>query len=461
MSHQISMKLAMLFLLLIYQPISFANNFIEEVTEKGLKYQLLSESPESLKLNLEGKKNLVDKHLITLVADNKKTAVDYFLLSNMLYESNHELSFKLMKRAYKKNPEEIYINYEMALHHHRNKNYKKAIKFYNTFQKSQFASEHHASYALLADCLLRTGKYSEAIDAWLKSDPELNSRAIEQAIYTIYGEQSPNNKRSDLYEKINKGEKHLIGELIYLDYNWQIDWWNVVTKKDFLSYDLNYAKSVLREESQYYKETLLLEGLLGEKLNSEKLLKRLEELKIWGPSKNLPKIPKLTYYFIKRVTDIDLLKTKELLQAYEEPLLDKLNQKVISKDELKILSFLYSQEDLKKLHKLDLFAWKKLNSQVAAESFLFTKFNNKEGINKDIKRALKDFPNSEIINLLNIKISEGKKGESARHAIAVAAEFANIKYQLNLQKLNQYFYSLAKTINHRLYTNNNKQRIKK
>jgi len=441
--------------LMLFCAVSFtsnANNFIEGVQAQGDKYEALSESESSHQMVLMGNHDELNSMLVNLIPDAKKSAEDYFILSNMLYANDHDLSFDLMKKANELTPEEISVVYEMGMHHHRNKNYTKAIEFYLRAQATDFVTERHKSYALIADCYLRTGEYSKALDAWIKSDPKYNRIKIEKAIHNIYAEQSALAQRSKLHQLIIKGQHHIIGNLIELDHSWKTDWWNQTIKEDYLEYDIKYAAEVLGDESVEYKEILLLNDILSRTVNTTQFLNRLEQLGIWGESKRLPKIPTLTYYFIKKLTDLEMVGTDLLLQAYETELISKKDSLSIDDYEFKILSFLYSMEDSAKLEVLDLYAWKNRDSQVGAESYFYTQFSKKQVSMQELQLALSDFPNSVSLNLMNLELNTEEERESDIYAAIVAAEFPNLEHELSSMKLRAFFRSLAKQIKHKSYT---------
>jgi len=441
-----------LVLLIILSFTTHANDFISNVGNQGTKYQALSESKSSHKMVLMGEHNKLNSMLIKLVPDDEKTAEDYFILSNMPYEYDHKLSFDLMQKAYDLAPDEIMVLYEMGMHHHRNKNYAKAIEFYSRAQTTDFISKGDKSYALIADCYLRTGEYSKALDAWIKSDPKYNRINIEKAIYNIYADENSLGQRSDLHASIKTGKKHLFGNLIELDYSWKTDWWNSSVKENYLEYDLQYAAKILGVESIEHKEILLLNDILSQSVSTTQFLERLEELGIWGESKRLPRIPALTYYFIKKLTDLDMVGTDKLLLAYEKELNIKKDLSNIDDYEFKVLSFLYSMEDLGKLEDLDLYAWKNRNSQVSAESYFFNQFDKDNVSMKELQLALRDFPDSVKLNMLNLHLNTHEDKQSDIYASIVAAEYPNLRNELSSSKLRAFFRSLAKQIKHSSYT---------
>lgn len=450
--HLNKVSTSLIFLLCILSFTSNANDFIEGVAKQGDKYEALSSSESSLQMALTGKHNELNSMLVNLVPDAKKTAGDYFILSNMLYANNHDLSFYLMKKAYDLKPTEVAIIYEMGIHNHRGGNHTQAIEFYQKSMASDFISDGHNGFALLADCYLRTGQYSKAVDAWLNSNPKYNRIKIEKAIHSIYAEQSPHTKRSDLFASIQTGKHYLLGNLIELDHSWKTDWWNPLVNEDYLEYDLEYAAIVLGDESTEYKEILLLNDILSKTVNTTQFLKRLEQLGIWGETKRLPKIPALTYYFIKKLTDLEMVGTDLILKAYESELIKKKIDGRIDDFEFKILSFLYSVEDLGDLEVLDLYAWKNRDSQVGAESYFYTQFSKKQVSIQELQLALSDFPNSVSLNFMNLELNTEEERESDIYAAIVAAEYPNLERELSSSKLRAFFRSLAKQIKHKSYT---------
>jgi hypothetical protein len=451
------MLLSLVLLLSILSFSTYADEFMSNVEEQSAKYQTLSESKSAHKMALMGEHNELNSMLINLVPDENKTAEDYFILSNMLYEYDHKLSFDLMQKAYDLAPDEIIVLYEMGMHHHRNKNYAKAIEFYSRAQTTDFISEGDKSYALIADCYLRTGQYSKALDSWIMSDPKYNRINIEKAIYNIYADENSLAQRSDLHASIKTGKHHLFGNLIELDHSWKTDWWNSSVKENYLEYDLKYAAKVLGVENIEYKEILLLNDILSKSVNTTQFLKRLEELGIWGESKRLPKISVLTYYMVKKMTDLELVESEVILEAYEKELLKKKNNKTIDYYEFKILSFLYAVLDEKKLAALDYYAWENRNSKVGAESYFYNQLLKHDVDINALQQALQYFPNSSVLNVIHLKINKVKENETAIYAAMVAAEYPNLKNELSSHKLRAFFKSLAKKINHKSYTKNQLQ----
>lgn len=196
----------------------------------------------------------------------------------------------------------------------------------------------------------------------------------------------------------------------------------------------------------------MLNDILSKSINTTQFLKRLEQLGIWGEIKRLPKIPALTYYFIKKLTDLEMVGTDKLLLAYEVELINKKDLSKIDDYEFKILSFLYSIEDLGKLEDLDLYAWKNRNSQVGAESYFYTQFDKNKVSMQELQLSLRDFPNSVNLNALNLHLNTHEDKQSDIYASMVAAEFPNLKYELSSSKLRAFFRSLAKQIKHSSYT---------
>ena len=447
---------ALFILCAISVPLS-ANVFIDDVMAKGEIYETYSRSEEAAHMALEGKQNEVDAKLIALVPDEDKTAEDFFLLANMLYENNHQLSFDLMQKAYKLNSEEVFIIYEMAMHHHRVGNYQEAINFYLQSMESDEIGKGHKGYALLADCYLRTGEYEKALDAWIYANPYGNRHKIEKAIYHIYGDESSVNKRSTLISQIRSGELIKIGDLIVLDHNWFSDWWNKSVQEEYLVHDLKLIEQVLKGQPRLLSEAILLNDILAHKVNTEQFLKKLEELKIWGSEKRLPDIPALTYYMVKKMTDLELVTVDEIVIAYEAELLNKKNNQTIDDSEFKILSFLYASTDEEKIKDLDYFAWKKRNSQVSAENYFVNLYSNDNLEVTELNQALDDFPNSVILNNLHLRMNQSEQAETDIYAAMVAAEYPNIKVVQTSEKLRAFYRSLAKKIKHKSYTETLKQ----
>ncbi|MGJ8664037.1 MAG: tetratricopeptide repeat protein [Marinicella sp.] len=450
--HSFLQPMIIIILALVFSNQVWSNDFIDRVLAKSEVYQTYSTSEEAGQMALEGLQNQVDLNLIAQVPDADKTAEDYFMLANMLYANNHQLSFELMKKAYDLNPKEVSIIYEMGMHHHRAGNYEKAIEYYLEAMKTEFISIGHNGYALLADCYLRTSEYEKAMDAWINADPRDNRIKIEKAIYNIYGAESPMNERSTLITEIGSGELYKFGDLLELNHKWRIDWWNQKVQENYLAHDLKLAGELLADKPQLLEEVKLLNDILSHQVNTTQFLERLKDLKIWGGEARLPEVPALTYYMIKKMTDLDLISVDEIVQAYEQALLKKKAANTINDYEFRILSFLYASTDEEKIKDLDLFAWKNRHSKISAENYLLTQYYKDKLDLKELKQALKDFPNSVNLNALHLNVNESEDLETDIYAAMVAAEYPNLKVEQSSKKLRAFYRSLAKKINHKSYT---------
>lgn len=71
---------------------------------------------------------------------------------------------------------------------------------------------------------------------------------------------------------------------------------------------------------------------------------------------------------------------------------------------------------------------------------------------KALQRALQDFPDSTVLNVIHLKINKVEENETDIYAVMVAAEFRNLKNELSSHRLRAFFKSLAKKINHKSYT---------
>lgn len=437
------------FVLLCISSVINANEFIEKVLQKSPGYEAISSGESAKQLMLEGKVHVINEQLLKLVPDKEKTAADYFMLGNMFYENDRKLSLELMIKAEHLAPDEVMIKFELALQYHRLRNHQKALEYYQEYLVSGDSSINNSTHALIADCYLHTGEYDLAVDSWLKS---YNNRWAESGIYkafiSIFGQESPISKRSQLIQQIKKGQFEVYGDLIELDHNWLGNG----AKEDYLIYDIKQAKQLLSNKQQLYQEVLLLNAILDNSINAEKLLDRLDALKIWGTSERLPQLPALTYHMVKRLTDIELVDTKTLMNAFEKTLLKKLNAGVISDHEFKILSYFYSVEDHQKLKNHDFHGWKQRNSQVSAESYIDQKYKGGEDITADLSAAIVDFPTSNLLNTYQLIIHENSETEDDYYASMVAAVIADVNNHFSshhsIRKINSFFKSLGKKINH-------------
>src|SRR5882724_11030081 len=107
---------------------------------------------------------------------------------------------------------------------HRKGEYAEAARLYQKYTALEPADAK--IQALLADCLVHQGKLKEAVNAWNAARHGENHTGIDFSIFEIYGGPSPMLRRMELLDKIHGGDNQPLENLIFLDLNYDEDWWN-------------------------------------------------------------------------------------------------------------------------------------------------------------------------------------------------------------------------------------------
>jgi tetratricopeptide (TPR) repeat protein len=180
-----------------------------------------------------------------------KNEYDKYIIGGALYQAYPEQSFRLHHEAYVANPNNLFFNLEYAIELHRKGDYKGAAELYEKYSSQK--PDDIRLYVWLADCYINTGDVDKAITNWNKAGHASKHTSIDFAINTIYGDTTKVKKRSSYRKLLGAGTASAVYPLIFLDANWETDWWNTTVLDDAVSPDMALAKSILKEDSQDYK----------------------------------------------------------------------------------------------------------------------------------------------------------------------------------------------------------------
>lgn len=390
-----------LFLLLLITISFYANkssaeetiNFMYEINKASEKYHNLTKSTEFEELILKGRKSIANKRLKTLVPDADKTAFDYFILANMLFKSEPEASYSLMKTANVLMPENPYILFELAMHEHRSGNCKAAIPFYEKASKQFQKHQNKKIWVYITHCRLMLGDYKQALESWGKVNFSEHHISIEKSMYDIFSNKDLDIEREKMINSIMTGSAKQVCELIELDKNWEIDWWNVKIKKEFLEYDTELLKTLSKNNKSIESASELC--LHGISLNDREFINFASQSGYWGATYKLPEVPATSFILIRELVKRKIATPEEILIRYEDQLVS--NHRAFPDDirTLNLLAYLYdATKNYEKLKKIDLHGWKNLKLQKYAESYVSRIPNNSLEYKSALEIASKDFPNS-------------------------------------------------------------------
>jgi hypothetical protein len=454
MIHKSSLnQLFLTFLILFFSMRCYAFDILEyfpDFNEKDEVYAKLQKKGVEENYGEKGKIDELNSMIVNAVNDKEKTASDYFILGNMFFASDLPLSISFMKKAEKLSKNNPAIIYERAIQEHMRKNCNKAVVYYDKFFKTDMGKDHEIAHARATDCYLRTKKYSQAIDSWIKANHPRNHIAIDNAIYEMFGGEPYYSKRNKILNKIIKNNNtSLFPKLIDMDLAWEIDWWNIDTNEEHLAHDLKLAKKMLKPSD--YEKIEMIQHLAKNDLSKDVMLKKLNEMGIWSKSSELPKSPILMYKLFYYLTSNEIVTASELSDRFEL----ELKRRVLNDNEhtknLDILAFIYSQTDKNKLKKIDKIGWKKYQLDNYALSFLLAE-EDESKYKKTLIKIAKDFPYNPFIAKERFLLNTDPSKKTDLMANMVIGEFPNVKKILDTYQLKGYIYGLAKQINHPVYT---------
>jgi len=435
---------AILFLLIISNQISAdeITTFLSENQKIANQYKALINSPESIKLIDEGKKSEVNSRLKALVPNNKKTVHDYFIISNMLYRADPESSYQYIKKANQLMPDNPYILMELGMHKHRTGDCTTALPLYekvgNLF-KNKIAPN---LWGYIAHCRLVTGDYSGALEAWTKADFKNHHIDIEKSMYEIFSKYDPDIEREKLITNITNGSSAEVCELIELDNNWEIDWWNIKKHQKYLDHDINLIKNLAIDNHRINSAWTAYVNSLN--LSNQEFREFLKKTGYWEPNYLLPEEPTSIYVIIRELKKREIATPVEILEHYENQLIEQKIKYPDSKRILDLLAYLYSAtNNAEKLKKIDEYGWKTLKIQKYAESYIYNINKNSSEYKKTIEDAALDFPNSIKIQRTNLVLNSKTEKKLPSLAKFVAAQFANVSDHITgPDRLNNFMWSL-------------------
>ncbi|AWK06873.1 hypothetical protein HYN56_22645 [Flavobacterium crocinum] len=328
-----------------------------------------------------------------------------YSIGGMLYEIDTDKSFKLHEEAYLANDNDINFVLEYAIELHRKEKYAEASKLYEKY--SENSPKDIKAYAWLSDCYINTGEIEKSILNWKKTNHSENHIAIDNAMFIIYGKTTQIKTRSDLRFEIEKGETSNFYPLIFLDKNWESDWWNTHTQEYFLNEDLKLAQTKLGEANPDFKTIkayLKIKELerLGQ---SEEIKKVLVDNKIILNNNPIPAFGEFSSDLL-RITFINqFLNENDFYKNRGNELLE-LAKKTKDKELLNIYAFLQASVNGTVNPEIDKLGWKEFKDERFARSYFSAKANDLRYDDIELNEALKDFPNSSYLFWLKAKCAK-------------------------------------------------------
>ncbi len=339
-----------------------------------------------------------------------KNEYQEYLIGGALYSIAPKASYELHKSAYEKKTNELKFNLEYAIESHRIGDYDTAIKHYEIYKTTN--DTDYRIDVWLSECYLNIDNHSKAIEHWKKANHSKNHTGIDKAIHIIHGKVDQIKKRSDLITKIKSKNTESAFELIFLDLNWELDWWNNNMQESFLEKDMVTIKKNFGDDSKEYIQTSAYNKIkhLSEKPGSTDSIKALLlNSKLIIDNNELPLNGRITSDLLRISFINKLLDEKEFFEKRGKEIIE-LADKHKNEELLNIFAYLESTVNGHVSEQTDKKGWYDYQSERFAISYFIGLADKNKYDNPDLKKALTDFPNSSKIHWVKLNCAkiEGK-----------------------------------------------------
>lgn len=378
-------------------------------------------------------------------AVENKTITDFFILGNIFFNIDDNLSLAYMIKAENLAQNNAAIMYERAIQEHKLKNYKKAAGYYDKFFASDTGKSHSTAHALATDCYLRVKRYKDAIKAWNISEYHDNNKATDKLIFEVYGGEPNKIQRYKILDKIiNHKNYKLFPRLIELDIYWEDDWWNSRTNQSNLNNDLSLANELL--STLDYDKLLALVLMATQVADKDEIISLLRETKLWRNSSKLPVSSIIAYRLFDYLTRNELATPRDLLKKYENELLTKINKENADVNYLQLIAFLYETTGkTKKLDKIDDLGWKKFELAKFAHS-RYLRIKDKKQAKRFLIKNVKKFPDYLPFTNILLEMDNKNKKQIVLLAKKASLEFANMESTRTSKFINETIIKLTDAI---------------
>ena len=343
---------------------------------------------------------------ITELVSKAKNEYQKYIIGGALYNIDSKTSYNLHKSAYENHPEELNFNLEYAIESHRAGEYKTAIKHYEIYKLKK--DTDYRIDVWLSECYLNLNNYSKAIEHWKKANHPKNHTGIDKAIYIIHGKVDQIKKRSDLISKTKSKDSKSAYELIFLDMNWELDWWNSNIQEYFFEKDINTIKSTFGSDSKEYLQLSAYHKIkhLSKKTNPKDSIKKaFLESKMILENNKMPINGKVASDLLRISFINKLLDEKEFFRNRGQEMIE-LADKYKDEELLNIYAYLESIATGQVSEQTDKKGWNEYRSEKFAISYFIGLADKNKYDNPDLEKALTDFPNSSKIHWIKLNCAK-------------------------------------------------------
>ena len=428
-----------------------AFDFAAEVRERLPAYEDVRTDPAGVRAALLGRYESYHQKLEAVVPDSQKTAADHFVLGNMLYDVAPDRSLSHHRAALSMLPDEPMVWIEMAYQHHRRGECEKALPFYE-----RVAAEgrlHPPQQALLAHCLVRAGRYREAVEAWIATEHARRHTAVDFTIHDVFGELSPLARHDRLIKRVRAGERAAVGELFENALAWRRDWWNGGRNQKALDAAMDAVEQSFGGNAVAVREIRVWRASLDTD-TPEELAALLDKE---GLIVNEGSLPESSFVARKLLTDVarrGLTTVSELAQRFTQEVERRARGPEPDPDALFLLgAFVAESGTSGALQEVDRYGWKRYQDADFAFSLILARRKALgEGFTDDdllLREALADFPDDPRFALLAVTTATRAGRDTPDHlARLIQAEYHGLRSDDSRYSyaLERYYAELARNL---------------
>jgi hypothetical protein len=334
-----------------------------------------------------------DKCILNIVK-SADTEYKKYLVGGLLYEIDRDKSFQLHKDAYTANPTDLNFILEYAIELHRKGEFAEAIKLYEKYTREK--PEDFRINVWLADCYINLGEVDKSVSNWNKANHPKNHTGIDFAIHTIYGRTDQIKIRNEYRKEIEKGNIQAFCSLIFLDMNWELDWWNSNIQEYFLREDILLGENIFNQHENDFGTTqayIKIKRLSNAENKGDSIKSILMENKLIIGSNPLPSNGQITSDLLRICLTNQIVSENDFFKQRGNELL-QLAEKTKDKETLNIYAYLQAGVKGKVDESIDKLGWTEFKDERFAVSYFIGKADKNRYDDKELSQALLDFPNS-------------------------------------------------------------------
>lgn len=396
---------------------------------------------------MAGRLKAANQKLETLVPDARKTALDHFVIGNLLYELDRESSLAHHRKAYEAEPGRADFAFEMAMQLQRRRDCAKALPLYR--QVIAAGELPAAYYALVAQCELAQGDYAAAVRSWGRSNFRSAHTAVDFAIAAVYGDEHVLVQQDRLVNRVRAGDSGAVAELVQLPLQWRLSWWQVERSPEALAAAVDAITQRFGADSVQAREAqLLLQALKTEDVDALRAV--LAKAGLSDEAQPLPQSNAVLRWLVALALEREALEFAALDQRLHTVVLKRVLE-TNDIDALRLAAGLAARAGRRDgLRELDRLGWRQGRDPIFAVSYMVGLAGEpgaKDKLASELPQALRDFPEEPRLRRLAYELAAASEKQK-RLAEWIHAEYFGLYSDPDryARTLNGLYANLAKTL---------------